>query len=351
MNGSFGNLLGHSPFFIALIIFFPLAVCWRVIQQRTKKDEQYEDVPGLQKLPLRFGTRDYLKMFFSWLFLFGKTFSVRPGYYFTEIKDTSAPLLVTCNNFLTVFLLVRRIAQRNIRLLVIDTNGINVWCSAAEGRFSAFEIIEKANYYGLIKENKKTEMVLPKLCLSGVRLSDLKKAGIKPVIGPLFAKDVPEYLDKSDFTDRRDDHFIFGLQSRVFTALPTVVQFFYWFLGVYIVTFWFLESSIIWVAVFLAFFYPVLFPFLPGKQFAVKGISLGAGASILYVVYSLRAGLSSQAVLVWVLFIVATSIWIGLSYTGNSPVSNYEDVRKETAKYLPVVVMLYLLLIPVKILL
>jgi hypothetical protein len=38
-----------------------------------------------------------------------------------------------------------------------------------------------------------------------------------------------------------------------------------------------------------------------------------------------------------------------LSFTGNSPVSNYDKVRKETATFLPVVVILYLVIIPVKI--
>ena len=118
-----------------------------------------------------------------------------------------------------------------------------------------------------------TEMILPKLALSGVKLSDLRGAGIRPVIGPLYAKDLPEFLDKGEFKDRTRDRIDFGLQSRIFTAVPTAVQFFYWFMGIYFFTFWAFDLTIVGIAALLAFFYPLLFPYLPGKQFAVKGQS------------------------------------------------------------------------------
>ena len=334
-------------FFIALAIYIPLTILWIQSRRRMKVSREYEPSPDLQPLPLSFGTVDYLKAFISWLFLFLKIFTVRPGLYYVGERDENAPLLVTCNNFLTIFLLTRKIANRNVRLLVIDTNGINVWCSAGEGKFSAEEIIDKAGRYGLIKDGRKTEMILPKLCLSGVKLSDLQKAGIKPVIGPMYAKDLPRYLDEDRFQDRVIDHVTFGLQSRIFTALPTAVQFLYWFAGIYIVTFWMLDSAIIGIAALMAFSYPILFPFLPGKQFAVKGISLGIIASVFAVAHYLYHGFNLQLTIFWILFTFATSIFIGLSFTGNSPLSNYDKVRKETAAFLPVVVILYLMIIPV----
>jgi acetyl-CoA decarbonylase/synthase complex subunit gamma len=110
-----------------------------------------------------------------------------------------------------------------------------------------------------------------------------------------------------------------------------------------------LDSSIIWIAALLAFSYPILFPFLPGKQFAVKGIALGVIASIFAIAHYYVHGFNLQLVIFWILFTFATSIFIGLSFTGNSPVSNYDKVRKETATFLPVVVILYLVIIPVKI--
>lgn len=349
MNILFDFYQKHPSFFVALAVYIPLVIFWNYARRRKKLIKEYDIIPDLQQLPLSLGLPDYTKAFISWVFLFMRLFSVRPGYYFTGQKDENSPLLVTCNNFLTVFLLARRIAGRSVRLLIINTNGINVWCAAGEGKFSAAEIIDKAMRVRLLKEGQKTDMILPKLCLSGVRLSDLRKAGIRPIIGPMYAKDVPEYLDKGEFDDRINDRFQFRLQSRSFTALPTAVQFFYYFLGVYVLTFWTLSSTVIWVATGLAFLYPVLFPFLPGKQFAVKGISLGLIASILPAVFFYTGSFNLEHFLFWILFIIATLIFIGLSYTGNSPISNHALVKKETVRFLPVVIILYLCIIPVKI--
>ncbi len=348
MNILFDFYQKNPSFFIALAVYIPLAVFWNYARRRKKLTKEYDIIPDLQQLPLSLGLSDYTRAFISWVFLFMRLFSVRPGYYFTGQKDENSPLLVTCNNFLNVFLLARRIAGRSVRLLIINTNSINVWCAAGEGKFSAEEIVDKAARFGQAKKEQKIDMILPKLCLSGVRLADLRKAGIRPVIGPVYAKDVPEYLDRGELKNRINDRFKFGLQSRSFTALPTAVQFFYYFLGVYVVTFWMLSSAIIWVAAGLAFLYPVLFPFLPGKQFAVKGISLGLAASFLPVTFFYTGIFNLEQVLFWILFIIASLIFIGLSYTGNSPVSNYTLVKKETTRFLPVVVILYLLIIPVK---
>ncbi len=332
----------------AITLYVCLWVFLNFLRRRKHVTYGTDVAADMQPLPLKLGLLDYTKAFVSWALLFYRLFAVRPGLYFTGERDESAPLLVTCNNFLTVFLLARRIARRNVRLLVIDTNGVNVWCSAAKGGFSAAEIIDKARHFGLIKEEQHTNIILPKLCLSGVRLSDLSSAGMRAVIGPLYARDLPDYLDKGKFENRVRDRISFGFQARAFAALPTAFQFFYWFLGVYAVTFWMLTSSIIWAATGLAFLYPLLFPFLPGKRFAVKGIYLGFAASILTAGYLSVVRFDIKSLLFWVLFNFATSIFIALSFTGNSPISNYDNVRKETAHFLPVVAALYVFVIPIK---
>jgi hypothetical protein len=348
MNGLLGSYYGHMFLTFAITVYASLWVLLNLLRRRKDRCWADEIVPELQPLPLKFGILDYSKAFISWVLLFYRLFSIRPGLYFTGANDEDAPLLATCNNFLTVFLLARRIGQRNVRLLVIDTNGVNVWCSAVKGRFSATEIIDKAKHFGLIKKDHHTNIILPKLSLSGVKLSDLDKAGIRGIIGPLYARDLPAYLDKGRSKNLICDRIHFGLRSRGFTALPTAFQFFYWFLGVYVVTFWMLAKTIIWAATGLAFLYPVLFPFLPGRQFAVKGVSLGIAASVLTAGYFFVAGFDIKDLSFWVLFNFATSIFIALSFTGNSPVSNYDSVRKETAHFLPVVAALYIFMIPMK---
>ncbi|MEK6563674.1 MAG: hypothetical protein AABZ65_01440, partial [Candidatus Omnitrophota bacterium] len=45
------------------------------------------------------GWRDYIKMFYNWIFLFKKKpYRVIPGLYFTgDTYDKNTPLIVTCN--------------------------------------------------------------------------------------------------------------------------------------------------------------------------------------------------------------------------------------------------------------
>ena len=339
----------YPSFVMALAVFIPFAILWNYLRRRKVRTQQLDSSPKPKPLPLSLGLINHVKAFISWVFLFMRTFSVKPGLYFTGEQNENAPLLVTANNFLTVFLLARRIGGRSVRILVVNTDSINVWCSAAKGRFSAGEIIDTANRCGLLREGQKIHMILPKLCLSGVNLAELQQAGIRPSIGPIYAKDVPHYLDEGKFPDRVDDRIRFGLQSRTFTALPTAVQFFYYFLGVYVFLFWTVDTSIIWIATGLAFFYPILSPFLPGKQFAVKGISLAFLVSFLPAGLFFAGKLNIRLASFLIIFFFATTIFIALSYTGNSAVSNYSRVRKEIARFLPIVVLLYMMIIPITI--
>lgn len=338
------SYLPQHPFFVtAVLLFVTLAVVWNLLRKR-KMPVKESDIPRtIQPLPLHFVSLDYLKALVSWIFLFMRVFSVKPGLYYIGQRDEKAPIIVTANNYLTVFLLARRIGKRNVRLLIIDTRGINVWCAAGKGQFSSGEIIDKATYFELLNGKNNETFILPKFSFAGVNLAELRKNGIHPIIGPLYAKDVPSFLDQETYENQVDDIVKFGLKSRAFTALPTAVQFFYYFLGIYVISLGTLTPAIIWIATGLAFIYPLLFPMLPGKFFAVKGIFMALSISIFDLLVT-NLNLVNQLSLI--IFLFATSIFIALSYTGNSAVSNYTSVRKETARFLPVVVFLYILLIP-----
>jgi fucose permease len=102
----------------------------------------------------------------------------------------------------------------------------------------------------------------------------------------------------------------------------------------------------IWMAVSLAFVYPLIFPYLPSRLFAVKGIFLGLLAWLITLIYFYATQQDYYSIIPVMLFLLATSIFVGLSYTGNSAVSNYSRVRRESMLFLPLVVVLYLLTIP-----
>jgi len=241
--------------------------------------------------PLYLHWRDYLKAGICWADAFKWTYAIEPGLYYTGAAyDPDAPLLVTSNYHLTVFLVVRRIRAFNARLLVVNTDGINVWCAAGKGQFSNARIHEQLARYGreILTKSDRLTLVLPKLCFSGVDRKALHEEKIRPVVGPIYAKDLPAYLSKPKIENCNDDRVVFGIQSRLFTWLPGFLQALRYSL-VLSLCLWTLDLllgipvpvlPIIGIMALVATAYPIIFPWLPGTRFAVKGIWLAAAIAV-----------------------------------------------------------------------
>jgi hypothetical protein len=312
---------------------------------------QWHETVDNKPRPLRLTWLDYIKAMICWLDAFKRTYVIEPGLYYTgEHDDINAPLLVTSNYFLTVFLVVRRIRTFAVRLLVINTDGINLWCSAAKGQFSHTEILKQMDRYDQtqLSDARRMNLILPKLALSGVNLQILRKAGIHPVIGPVYAKDLPEFLSHPPDKDRSEDRIIFGLRSRLFTWLPGLLQALVYSFAIVFV-FWGIERiwgfrvpmGLIVLTAILATAYPIFFPWIPGARFAVKGLWLAAFMSAVICLLSVTGVLLFAELPMTLLFTFGSAIFFGLSYSGNSAVSNYSRVRNEIASFMPLYVALY----------
>lgn len=302
--------------------------------------------------PLNLTWLDYVKALICWLDSFKRTYAVEPGLYYTGNRyEHDSPLLVTANYHLTVFVLVRRL-RRNVRLLVVDTDSINVWCAAGKGTFCNDAIFAQMNRYEqhLPKDDRRLKLILPKLSLAGVDLPALREAGYDAIIGPVYGKDLPTYLSNEPYKDRDTDRVLFGLQSRLFTAPPGLLQTLKYGVTL-LLALWLVQqkwqfalpvAGVLGLTAVLTIAYPVCFPYLPGKWFAVKGLSLAIVVSAALCALA-AGGLVSQGNLITaILFTLASGMYFGQSYSGNSAVSNGTSVRKETARLLPVYVLLYM---------
>lgn len=330
-----------------VIILFYLSL--NLTFYRQGKDWFYQDN---HPHPIRITWLDYIKSLISWIYGFKRTYVVEPGLFFTGPRyDQSSPLLVTANYRLTVFSLLRHLKGRTVRMLIIDTEGINVWCSSGKQRFNVEEIRKQIDRYEteLLTDQKRLELILPKLALSGVTIQALRKAGIKPVIGPVYAKNLPAYLDHPPYRDQKTAKVEFGVVSRLFTWLPGFVQTGVYFVYAALVFRTLLIPAPIWLLLILAMIivtaYPLLFPWLPGRLFAIKGLWLAGVISIGLSVYYFLGDVEVFDLFLGIVFTFATGLFFALSYTGNSAVSNYTSVRKETARFLPPTVVLYLIFI------
>lgn len=151
--------------------------------------------------------------------------------------------------------------------------------------------------------------------------------------------------------DRDEDRILFGLRSRLFSWLPGFAQILGYSVTLFVVLLvveqiWGLRApfGVVSITAVLATAYPVFFPWIPGVRFAVKAIWMAAFLSLGLLTLSVLDSslVYSDDLIVAVPFTFATSIFIGLSYTGNSAVSNYSRVRKETARFLPLNVLLFI---------
>ena len=353
--GLAGRCLGagmFEPHAVWLVTAGLVLLAYRVLKRTYYRPGAPWPAISDQPQPLRLDRLDYAKAFISWADAFKRTYAIEPGLYYTgDSYDRDAPLLVTANYLLTVLLVVRRVRAFNARLLVVDTDGINAWCSAGEGRFSGDAILKQLGRYDpeLVAGGGRLTLILPKLSFSGVDLGSLRESGIRPVIGPVYAKDLPGYLSNPPLKDRSEDRVIFGLRSRLFTWLPGLLQ----VLGysfTLILLLWIAHllcgssipaAGILFLTALLATAYPILFPWLPGSRFAVKGLWLGAGVSAGVAAPAMVGLLPAASLVTALLFTVGSGVFFGLVYTGNSAVSNYSRIRRETAHFLPVYILLY----------
>ncbi|RMF94464.1 MAG: hypothetical protein D6734_07745 [Candidatus Schekmanbacteria bacterium] len=310
----------------------------------------------LKPYKLSFKKIDFLKSLFCIIRAFKKTFTVEPGLYFLgEEYDKSTPLLVTCNYHLTVYLLWSYLKSIPLRILVIDTDGINVWCSSAEGKFCAEEIINQLLKYekNILTDKEKIEMVLPKLSLSGVSIKKLKANNIIPLIGPIYASKIPSYLSKRPLEDCTEDKFEFSFKDRLFTMPASMIQFTKYMVFAAILLFiwdYFTNTKIYWqtipIGLIFSFLYIVLFPFLPTKTFSVKGLFLFGAISFVYFLHTfvfMGSKINIYEILFYFFFTAGTSVFFSLYYTGNSGVSNYSLVKKEIKNFLPLSFIFYLI--------
>jgi ubiquinone/menaquinone biosynthesis C-methylase UbiE/NAD-dependent dihydropyrimidine dehydrogenase PreA subunit len=123
-------------------------------------------------------------------------FPVETGLRRVGEPDRDSPVLVTCNYSLTEKRLRKGLGDLDCYLVLAPTKGINNWCSSAGGIFSAHGVYSavKASRIGDLVEHRR--LVLPQLSAPGVNKKEVSKlTGWKARFGPVFAEDIPAYIE------------------------------------------------------------------------------------------------------------------------------------------------------------
>lgn len=109
-------------------------------------------------------------------------------------KDS--PVFLTCNYHLTVKRVKRAMKGIDAFLLVANSHGINVWCAAAGGHLTSHEVISLLKTSGIEDLVARKNIILPQLAATGVEAKVIKqKTGWNVIWGPVYAKDIPRFLE------------------------------------------------------------------------------------------------------------------------------------------------------------
>ena len=143
-------------------------------------------------------------------------YKIAPGLYGIGSPDKTSEVLVTANFKLTFDHLRRELNNINAWILILDTQGVNVWCAAGKGTFSTKELVKRIKLSSLEKVVDHKRVILPQLGATGVAAREVKKeSGFRVVYGPVRAKDIPAFLENNRKADKKMRTVTFNFIERL----------------------------------------------------------------------------------------------------------------------------------------
>ena len=290
--------------------------------------------------------------------VFRMDYSVSPGLYALGNPHDNSPVLVTANYKMSFDRLREALPGRDVWILVLDTDGINVWCAAGKGTFGTEELVGRIKSSGLINIVKHRKLILPQLGAPGVAAHLVAKlSGFKVQYGPIRAEDLLAYLDAGSKATAQMRLMTFPLKERAVLIPIELMEALKAFLIIAPVLlilsgimgpagFWANASSYGVFAVLAligaiaggAVFSTLLLPYLPGRAFSIKGLSIGI-LTFLILLYlrniNIQAWSARIETLAWLLIIPAISSFLAMNFTGASTYTSLSGVKKEMRWALP----------------
>jgi len=256
-----------------------------------------------------------------------------------------SPVLVTANYTLSFDALRSALGEGDAYILVLDTDGVNVWCAAGKGTFGTDELVRRIEETHLLEIVRHRVVILPQLGAPGVVAHEVKKRSkFKVEYGPVRASDLPAYLETHKATPEMR-RVQFTLRDRlalipvevVHIVIPLMVVAFliwYWDRG------W---GSLGWFAAIVAgvVMFPILLPWLPTHNFSTKGLILGGLVALPFAASALlghpetRLWLGLAGMLGTLLLLPPLTAYVALNFTGSSTFTSRTGVRREIFAYFP----------------
>ncbi len=278
-------------------------------------------------------------------------YRVEPGLYAVGNPCDTSPVLVSANYKLTFDTLRKELKGLDCWILILDTKGVNVWCSAGKGTFGTDELICRMEATQLSKVVSHGKLILPQLSAVGVNAFEVKRrSGFSVSFGPIRAKDIKAYLENDWVASEEMRRVTFDFWERVVLTpieLLKYLKYSLMVLGVaFLVGLFAARPFGIWDAgLYLGTVFtgsvlvPALLPLIPGRAFAWKGWLLGAIWTLCGL--HLSGWLNYEHILLvlgYLLALPAVSAYIAMNFTGSSTYTSFSGVMKEMKIAVPLIV-------------
>lgn len=275
-------------------------------------------------------------------------YAITPGLYCVGRPTGDSPVLVTANYKLTFDALRQELGDLDVWILVVDTRGINVWCAAGKGTFSTEEVAYQVQRARLTEVVNHRELILPQYGAPGVSSLNLKTAcGFKGIFGPIRARDIRAFLASGKTADETMRSVTFNVKERAVLipveiflllkpfalTLTGLILFSGFGPDIYSLDRALQRGGSIALVTILsvlagAVLAPLLLPWIPGRQFWVKGLILGIPVGI-FTVLRFLPSFGWTAVTGMVLWAICVSSFLAMNFTGSTPYTSLSGVEME----------------------
>lgn len=263
---------------------------------------------------------------------------VAPGLYALGAPTPDSPVFVTANYRLSFDALRSSLNGITGYILVVDTQGINVWCAAGKGTFGTDELVRRIHETDLAEVVNHRILILPQLGAPGVAAHEVKKRSkFKVEYGPVRAEDLPDYLKTRQATpEMRRVHFT--MKDRLVLIPVEVVAVLLVLLALVGIRAYGAAAAILAGTVL----FPILLPWIPSPNFSTKGFILGGVVALPFVIGAL---LKDPGSALWLrgaralgdaLMIPSITAYLSLNFTGSTTFTSRTGVRREIFAYIPV---------------
>lgn len=241
---------------------------------------------------------------------------VEPGLRIIGNPDRNSPVILTGNFHLTVRRVEKALRNENVFLLVVPSNGINVWCASCGGELNTHSVITAIKTSRINERVNHHQIILPQFSASGIDRNLLKKeTGRIGLFGPAYARKIPLFLDnhkivlennKADFPLVHRLEMLLSMNFIVWTVMVIFTLVIEPNMFIPFSLFFWISGLILYAG----------FPVVPGKSGWLKAVVLSAIEVIAIGMYCVFTSQPLFSQLKMMIIVSAFNIWFGFDLRG-----------------------------------